>query len=132
PTRSQNRTVTCRLSASDWGRGAAVVGELAAESEAIALRIRFRWPSATPIFSRSVSVRSGRISRSIAFSAKILAYCASPISSSQAVICSFALTGACSSAAEAHYGTTIEELDATDAKCLSNQDDCGLLDISLP
>src|SRR5262249_13827388 len=55
----------------------------------------FRWPSATPNFSRSVSVTSGRTSRSMAFSAKAVAYWASPIPSSQVSIWSLSLTVAC-------------------------------------
>jgi hypothetical protein len=90
PTRSQKRTVSWRLSASDCGRAKAVAGAPAAgvapDSVAIALRMRFRSPSATPNLSKSVSVRSGKTSRSTAFSAKTVAYCSSPISSSQVSI----------------------------------------------
>src|SRR5215469_4923714 len=99
PTRSQKRTVSWRLSASDSGRERAVAGAAAGaapDSAAIALRMRFRWPSATPNFSRSASVTSGRISKSMAFSAKAVAYWASPIPSSQLSIWSLTLTVACS------------------------------------
>src|SRR5262245_40331021 len=100
PTRSQKRTVSWRLSGSDCGRAGAVAGApavgVAPDSAAIALRIRFRWPSATPNLSRSVSVTSGKTSRSTAFSAKTVAYCPSPISSSQVFIWSLTLTVACS------------------------------------
>src|SRR5215471_16557743 len=99
PTRSQKRTVSWRLSASDCGKERAVAGAAAGaapDSAAIALRIRFRWPSATPNFSRSASVTSGRISKSMAFSAKAVAYWASPIPSSQLSIWSLTLTVACS------------------------------------
>src|SRR5262245_55171698 len=99
PTRSQNRTVSWRLSGSVCGEAEAVGGAAAAgvapDSAAIALRIRFRWPRATPNLSRSVSVTSGKTSRSMAFSAKTVAYCPSPISSSQAAIRSSTLTIAC-------------------------------------
>src|SRR5215831_1959961 len=100
PTRSQKRTVSWRLSASDCGRERAAAGAAAAavapDSAAIALRIRFRWPSATPNLSRSASVTSGKTSRSMAFSAKAVAYWASPIPSSQVSIWSLSLTVACS------------------------------------
>src|SRR5262249_719930 len=87
---------SCRLSASGGGRAAPMPGApaagLAPESAAIALRIRFRWPNATPNFSRSASVTSGRISKSMEFSAKMVAYCARPILLSQFVISSSTLT----------------------------------------
>src|SRR5215831_6850559 len=70
------RTVSWRLSGSDCARaeaGAAAAG-VAPDDAAIALRIRFRWPSATPNLSRSASVTSGKTSRSMAFSAKTVAY----------------------------------------------------------
>jgi hypothetical protein len=99
PTRSQKRTVSWRLSGSDCGRAGPVAGAPAAgvapDSAAIALRIRFRWPSATPNFSRSASVTSGKTSRSMAFSAKAVAYWASPIPLSQVSIWSLSLTVAC-------------------------------------
>src|SRR5499427_7645506 len=100
PTRSQKRTVSWRLSGSDCNRAGPVAGAPAAgvapDSAAIALRILFRWPSATPNFSRSASVTSGKTSRSMAFSAKAVAYWASPIPSSQVSIWSLSLTVACS------------------------------------
>src|SRR5262249_23769544 len=99
PTRSQNRTVSWRLSGSVCGEAGAVGGAAAAgvapDSATIALRIRFRWPRATPNLSRSVSVTSGKTSTSTAFSAKTVAYCPSPISSSQVAIRSSTLTIAC-------------------------------------
>jgi hypothetical protein len=94
PTRSQKRTVSWRLSASDCGAAGAVAGAAAGitpDTAAIALRIRFRWPSATPNFSRSASVTSGRISKLIAFLAKMAAYWARPIPSSQVFSWSFTL-----------------------------------------
>src|SRR5215813_7339191 len=99
PTRSQKRTVSWRLSGSDCGRAGPLAGAPAAgvapDSAATALRIRFRWPSATPNFSRSASVTSGKTSRSMAFSAKAVAYWASPIPSSQVSIWSLSLTVVC-------------------------------------
>src|SRR5262249_19512349 len=100
PTRSQKRTVSWRLSASDCGRERAVAGAAAAgvapDRAAIALRIRFRWPSATPHLSRSVSVTSGQTSRSPALSSTTFSYCPSTTSSSQFSIWSLTLTVACS------------------------------------
>src|SRR5262245_35204645 len=100
PTRSQKRTVSWRLSGLDCGRERVAAGAAAAgvgpDSAAIALSIRFRWPSATPNLSRSVSVTSGKTSRSMAFSVKTVAYWASPIPSSQVSIWSLMLTVACS------------------------------------
>src|SRR5216684_1599033 len=77
PTRSQNITVSWRRSAAS-ARGAAAGGGAGGwmSSAAIARSIRLRWPSTTPSFSRSVSVSSGKISASIAFSRKIGSYCA--------------------------------------------------------
>src|SRR5215468_6044843 len=83
PTRSQNMTVRWRRSAP--GRRAAV--NSAWFSPAMARSILRRWPSRTPSLSKSSSLSSVRTLKSIPFSAKRFAYCASPSSSSQSAIC---------------------------------------------
>ena len=50
-----------------------------AERAAIARISRLRWPSGTPIFSTSASVRSGRTSASISCSRNRASYCPRPI-----------------------------------------------------
>src|SRR5262249_12240417 len=50
----------------------------AAAKPEIALRRRLRCPSGTPSFSRSTSVRSGRISASISLARKSASYCPRP------------------------------------------------------
>src|SRR5215475_9262900 len=76
PTRSQNMTVSWRR----WGASARVASldSAASSSSAIARNILLRCPSETPIFSKSASVRSGRMFVSISLSAKRCAYCPSP------------------------------------------------------
>src|SRR4029077_22064 len=87
PTRSENMTVTWRRSAVSWGFGAAKTGSWAdgavPPSSRIARRILRRSPRATPIFSKSRSVNSGRTETSMRFSAKRWAYSDMPSFSSQ-------------------------------------------------
>src|SRR5499427_4083984 len=76
PTRSQNITVSCRRSASAGTTGAVWASGCGAGalSSAIALSMILRWPSRTPIFSRSASLSSGNTSSSMALSRNASAY----------------------------------------------------------
>src|SRR5262249_28956898 len=94
PTRSQNITVRWRRSASSrdpvFGSVAESAGE-ASPSPAMARSILRRCPSSTPSSFRSWSVRSRRIEKSMAFSAKRWAYSRRPIDSSHSAVLVMAL-----------------------------------------
>ena len=95
PTRSANITVTWRRSAPSRGGDPEAAGgcDLGARS-AIKRKIRRRSPSNTPSSLRSSSVRSGRIERSILFSAKRSAYPDKPCEPSHSLIPGIRLSAA--------------------------------------
>ena len=91
PTRSQKITVSWRRSAASAAGGGtdglASPNAFSAPSRlAIALRMRLRGPSGRPIFSRSVSVKSGKTSASISLSRNAASYRSNPSPRSQAAM----------------------------------------------
>src|SRR4029078_3100238 len=95
PTRSQNMIVSWRrVTVSIWADALAATAT-AGMPLSMAWRLEIarnslrRWPSRTPNFSRSCSVRSGRTLTSIPFSRKICPYCSRPIVRSQPSISNF-------------------------------------------